>query len=69
MNCPQCGAHTEVKDTRVKTDHVVRRRLCFNMHTFQTKEASVNPFQRASPKLLEQMHREAVHRQAEDALL
>ena len=38
MNCPQCGAHTEVKDTRVKTDHVVRRRLCFNMHTFQTKD-------------------------------
>jgi hypothetical protein len=43
--------------------------MCFNLHIFKTKEASVNPFQRASPKLLEQMHREAVHRQAEDALL
>ena len=69
MNCPQCGAHTEVKDTRIKTDHVVRRRLCFNMHTFQTKEASVNPFQRANPKLLEKMHQDAIRQRTEDALL
>ena len=40
MKCPQCGAWTEVKETRTrKTDGVVTRRYeCANMHRFSTEE-------------------------------
>ena len=40
MKCPQCGAWTEVKETRTrKTDNVVTRRYeCANMHRFSTEE-------------------------------
>ena len=41
MRCPQCNAPTEVKDTRIKKDHVIRKRLCFNEHFFQTKEEAL----------------------------
>ena len=38
MMCPICGAPTEVKETRIRRDHVFRRRLCFNEHKFTTEE-------------------------------
>lgn len=40
MKCPQCGAWTQVKETRTKkTDNVVTRRYeCGNMHRFSTEE-------------------------------
>lgn len=39
MKCPICGAPTEVKDTRPhKKGYIQRRRVCFNLHRFQTYE-------------------------------
>ena len=38
MKCPTCGAPTEVKETRIRRDHVFRRRICFNEHKFTTEE-------------------------------
>lgn len=34
MKCPQCGAWTEVRETR----GAVRRRECANLHRFTTEE-------------------------------
>ena len=38
MKCPACNAPSDVKETRARDDHVYRRRLCFNEHTFTTEE-------------------------------
>jgi len=43
LKCPACGAPTEVRDTRVKrTNTITRRRLCFNMHAFNTLESVIS---------------------------
>lgn len=41
MKCPNCNAPTEVKETRIMSGYVMRRRICFNMHTFKTEERAV----------------------------
>lgn len=39
MKCPECGAWTEVKETRTRTDNTRRRRYeCANGHRFTTVE-------------------------------
>ena len=40
MKCPQCGAWTQVKETRTnKVKNIVTRRYeCGNMHRFSTEE-------------------------------
>lgn len=39
MNCPRCGAWTEVLETRTKQDNTKRRRYqCANLHRFTTIE-------------------------------
>lgn len=37
MRCPECGAHTDVLETR----DTRRRRQCFNGHRFTTEETAV----------------------------
>ena len=50
MKCPQCGAVSEVKDTRLhKDNYITRRRLCFNNHTFKTKEEAIMPKNNSKP--------------------
>ena len=39
MKCPLCNAPTDIKETRVTDKGYVRRRECFNQHTFKTVEA------------------------------
>ena len=42
MKCPECKAHTDVKETRQLQGGVVKRkRLCFNGHTFYTEERPI----------------------------
>ena len=41
MRCPQCGAITDVKETRTKESVITRRRICHNYHTFKTEERCV----------------------------
>lgn len=39
MKCPDCGAWTEVKDTRMRPDNTRRRAyVCANEHRFTTVE-------------------------------
>ena len=38
MNCPKCGAWTEVKETRKRPEGYVRLRCCGNGHRFKTVE-------------------------------
>lgn len=38
MNCPRCGAPSEVLSTRTDVATVARRRQCFNEHRFTTFE-------------------------------
>jgi transcriptional regulator NrdR family protein len=42
MKCPQCGAHTDVKSTKHEVGVVIRRRICFNDHSFNTEEKAVS---------------------------
>jgi len=42
MKCLECGAATEVLDTRISVGGVIRRRKCFNMHIFKTVEVRRN---------------------------
>ena len=42
MKCLECGAATEVLDTRISVVGVIRRRKCFNMHIFKTVEVRRN---------------------------
>lgn len=57
MKCPLCKAPTEVKQTKTKDDVLIRRRHCFNDHTFQTKEVVV-----LAPKL-KRVNRQNVQKQ------
>jgi transcriptional regulator NrdR family protein len=38
MKCPLCNAPTDIKETRITDKGYVRRRECFNNHTFKTVE-------------------------------
>ena len=38
MKCPLCKAPTDIKETRKTDKGYVRRRECFNQHTFSTVE-------------------------------
>lgn len=39
MRCPLCNAPTDIEETRTTSKGYVRRRECFNGHTFSTVEA------------------------------
>ena len=39
MKCPLCNAPTDIEETRTTSKGYVRRRECFNGHTFSTVEA------------------------------
>jgi transcriptional regulator NrdR family protein len=42
MKCPECGAWTVVKETRVDENNSRRRRIeCANMHRFTTLETVI----------------------------
>ena len=41
MNCPECGAWTTVKETRLTVMRYRRRRECGNGHKFTTEEVVV----------------------------
>lgn len=41
MKCPLCEAPTEIKETRQRDGEFIRRRECYNYHTFQTKEVPI----------------------------
>lgn len=43
MKCPLCNAPTEVKQTKDDNGTPIRRRHCFNDHSFQTKEVPITP--------------------------
>lgn len=38
MKCPLCGAPTDIKESRDVGGRYIRRRECFNGHTFKTEE-------------------------------
>lgn len=42
MKCPLCNAHSDVKHTKRGSDSVIRRRICFNDHSFITEEKAVS---------------------------
>jgi transcriptional regulator NrdR family protein len=43
MKCPECGAWTVVKDSRVDQNNSRRRRIeCANMHRFTTLETVID---------------------------
>jgi transcriptional regulator NrdR family protein len=42
MKCPLCGAPTDVKSTKHEVGVVIRRRICFNDHSFNTEEKAVS---------------------------
>jgi transcriptional regulator NrdR family protein len=43
MRCPLCKAPTEVRETRnMKDNSILRRRVCFNEHVFQTTETATS---------------------------
>lgn len=41
MKCPLCKAPTEVKHTKDENGTPIRRRHCFNDHSFNTKEVPI----------------------------
>lgn len=41
MNCPECGAWTTVRETRLTVMRYRRRRECGNGHKFTTEEVVV----------------------------
>lgn len=41
MKCPLCRAPTEVKHTKDDDGTPIRRRHCFNNHSFNTKEVPI----------------------------
>ena len=54
MMCPICNSPTRVKDTRRRIDnYVIRKRICYNDHIFQTEEKAgklLRPVQKGRPK-------------------
>lgn len=55
MKCPLCNAPTDIEETRTNSKGYVRRRECFNGHTFSTVEAVLTEpkLKRSSAKRLE----------------
>ena len=51
MKCPQCGAWTQVKETRTNKDKniVTRRYECGNLHRFSTEEKVKNDTRKSRP--------------------
>jgi transcriptional regulator NrdR family protein len=50
MRCPECKAHTDVKETRqLQGSAVKRKRLCFNDHIFYTEERPIKKAKREQP--------------------
>lgn len=43
MNCPQCNAWSNVKETRKNSGGKYRRYECANLHRFTTQEVVVVP--------------------------
>jgi transcriptional regulator NrdR family protein len=41
MKCPLCKAPTEVKHTKDEDGTPIRRRHCYNDHSFNTKEVAI----------------------------
>jgi transcriptional regulator NrdR family protein len=41
MKCPLCGAPSDVKQTKSIDGAPIRRRICFNEHSFNTKEVAI----------------------------
>lgn len=41
MKCPLCGAPTDVKTTKTLNGVPLRRRICYNDHSFHTKEVAI----------------------------
>lgn len=51
MKCPECGAWTVVKDSRVDQNNSRRRRIeCANMHRFTTLETVIDSKTRVRQK-------------------
>jgi transcriptional regulator NrdR family protein len=51
MKCPLCNAPTEVKQTKTKNGKPIRRRHCFNDHSFYTEEVATSvPKPKRTPK-------------------
>jgi hypothetical protein len=42
MKCPLCGAPSDVKQTKSIDGAPIRRRICFNEHSFNTKEVAIS---------------------------
>ncbi len=42
MKCPLCKAPTEVKHTKDDDGTPIRRRHCYNEHSFNTKEVAIS---------------------------
>ena len=56
MNCPECGAWSDVKETRNRTEYMYRRRSCANGHCFTTEE-------RVRPERVPKLAKEKVNRE------
>ena len=41
MKCPLCGAPSDVEQTKSVDGVPIRRRICFNEHSFNTKEVAI----------------------------
>jgi len=41
MNCPLCSAATDVVETKNINGIVIRRRHCYNDHSFKTQELAI----------------------------
>ena len=54
MNCPKCGKHTEVLETRENPKGVRRRYECANLHRFTTQETLV-PQSKTQAQLRQQL--------------
>ena len=52
MKCPECGAWSDVKETRKNTGYTKRRYECANLHRFTTNEIVVPSNKKADPKQL-----------------
>jgi hypothetical protein len=42
MKCPLCGAPSDVEQTKSIDGIPIRRRICFNEHSFNTKEVAIS---------------------------
>ena len=51
MKCPECGAWSDVKETRTRGDGSKYRRYeCGNMHRFSTSETITTPKRQSTPR-------------------